>query len=189
MATAKGPKEDLPALKIKVAEVRRRTKHSQQINSFSLFAVRTTGQRVQRQIRRTPSSESNDRRQIGKGICQYRHSRVSSIRLSRRIFIDENRFNRVEKSKPCERCDEFERMIDVERKSNAQLKRLIEQKEKTPRTTTSNGSCHKCPELNELLKIEKDNSKELTEQVQRERNAKEVSLSRLNLPLGETLSI
>ena len=98
--------------------------------------------------------------------------------------LSESRVNRVEKSKACERCDEFERILDNERKSTAQLKRLIEQKEKLPSKSTSTASsCGKCPELNELLKIEKENCKLLNEQIEQEkkrseeeRKAKEVRL-------------
>jgi hypothetical protein len=90
--------------------------------------------------------------------------------------------NRPEKTKPCERCEEFEKMLDTERKSNTQLKRLIEQKEKQP-TTTNSGPCTKCSDLKKLLDIEKENNLQLTEQIksekkqtEEERCAKEVFL-------------
>jgi hypothetical protein len=96
-----------------------------------------------------------------------------------------NRLNRPEKTKPCEKCEEFEKMLDSERKSNAQLKRLIEQKENSkqqqPTTTTHSGPCTRCSELKQLLDIEKQNNLQLTEQLksekkqtEEERNAKEV---------------
>lgn len=97
-------------------------------------------------------------------------------------FID--RLNRPEKSKPCEKCEEFEKMLDDERKSNAQLKKLVEQKE-TPKqqsSTNNSGPCTKCSDFKSLLDIEKQNNLQLTErlklekqQTQEERNAKEVS--------------
>ncbi|CAF1272087.1 unnamed protein product [Adineta steineri] len=87
--------------------------------------------------------------------------------------------NRPEKTKPCEKCEEYEKLLDNERKSNAQLKKLIEQKDKQP--TTNSGPCTKCFELKKLLDIEKENNKQLTEQLklekrqtEEERNAKEV---------------
>jgi hypothetical protein len=81
-------------------------------------------------------------------------------------------------------------MLDTERKSNAQLKRLIEQKEnsKQSTTTTNSGPCTKCSDSKKLLDIEKENNQQLTEQLklekkqtQEERNAKEVFyLKKLN---------
>jgi hypothetical protein len=89
--------------------------------------------------------------------------------------------NRPEKTKACEKCDEFEKILDTERKSNAQLKRLIEQKENSKQSTT--GPCTKCSDLKNLLDIEKQNNLQLTEQLklekkrtEEERNAKEVFL-------------
>lgn len=80
-------------------------------------------------------------------------------------------------------------MLETERKSNGQLKRLIEQKEasKQPSTGTS-GPCTKCIEMKKLLDIEKENNLQLTEQIklekkqtEEERNAKEVRLFSKNL--------
>ena len=77
--------------------------------------------------------------------------------------------------------------METERKSNSQLKRLIEQKEqketgKQPSTGTS-GPCTKCAEMKKLLDIEKENNLQLTEQIkleqkqtEEERNAKEVNI-------------
>jgi len=92
--------------------------------------------------------------------------------------------NRPEKTK-CEKCEEFEKMLDAERKSNTQLKRIIEQKENNKQqqttTTTNSGPCTKCSDLKKLLDIEKDNNLQLTEQLklekkqtEEERNAKEM---------------
>jgi hypothetical protein len=72
--------------------------------------------------------------------------------------------------------------LDTERKSNAQLKRLIEQKENPKQqSTTNSGPCTKCPDLKKLLEIEKQNTLQLIEQLklekkqtEEERNAKEV---------------
>jgi hypothetical protein len=90
--------------------------------------------------------------------------------------------NRPEKTKPCEKCEEFEKILDTERKSNAQLKRLIEQKENPKQqSTTNSGPCTKCPDLKKLLEIEKQNTLQLIEQLklekkqtEEERNAKEM---------------
>jgi len=90
--------------------------------------------------------------------------------------------NRPEKPKPCEKCEEYEKLLDAERKSNAQLKRLIEQKENSKQqSTTNSGSCTKCSDYQKLLDIEKQNNLQLTEQLklekkqtEEERNAKEV---------------
>lgn len=98
------------------------------------------------------------------------------------------RSNKQDKVKSCERCDEYERMIDNERKSNSQLKKLIEQKENhakpqtTTTTTTKCTSCSKCDDAKQLLDIEKENSIQLkeqltqqTKQTQEEKTSKEVS--------------
>jgi len=79
--------------------------------------------------------------------------------------------NRPEKPKSCEKCEEFEKILDAERKSNAQLKRLIEQKEnsKQQSTTTNSGPCTKCSDLKKLLDIEKENNLQLTEQIKLEK--------------------
>ena len=73
-------------------------------------------------------------------------------------------------------------MLDTERKSNTQLKRLIEQKETNKQSSTTNtGPCTKCPETKKLLEIEQQNNLHLTEQIklekkqtEEERSAKEV---------------
>jgi hypothetical protein len=101
------------------------------------------------------------------------------------IIIFLNRSNRSEKSKPCEKCDEYERMIENQRKSNTQLKKLIEQKDNNKQQSSINnsGPCTKCEDSKELLDIEKQNKIQLTQQFQNqkkqtdeERNAKEVFL-------------
>jgi len=73
-------------------------------------------------------------------------------------------------------------MLDAERKSNTQLKRLIEQKENNKQqSTTNSGPCTKCSDYKKLLDIEKENNLQLIEQIkleknqtEEERNAKEV---------------
>jgi hypothetical protein len=74
-------------------------------------------------------------------------------------------------------------MLDAERKSNTQLKRLIEQKENNNKqqSTTNSGPCTKCSDYKKLLDIEKENNLQLNEQIkfekkqtEEERNAKEV---------------
>ncbi|CAF1432670.1 unnamed protein product [Rotaria magnacalcarata] len=91
--------------------------------------------------------------------------------------------NRPEKTKPCEKCDELEKMLDTERKSSAQLKRLVEQKENSKQQTssTNSGPCTKCSDFKKLLDFEKQSNQQLTEQLkmekqitQEERNAKEL---------------
>ena len=47
----------------------------------------------------------------------------------------------------------------MERKSNAQLKQLIEQKDRPSST-----SCDKCSDLKQLLELEKQNNQQLIEQ-------------------------
>lgn len=101
-----------------------------------------------------------------------------------------NRLNRPEKSKSCDKCEEYERTIDNERKSNTQLKQLIEQKENNKQQSNS-GPCSNCEELKQLFDIEKQNHLQLTQQIQtqkkqteEEKNAKEVwhtSLKNQNL--------
>lgn len=86
--------------------------------------------------------------------------------------------------KSCERCEEYETMIDNERKSNSQLKKLIEQKENQnkPQTTTNKcTSCSKCDHSKQLLDIEKENCIQLkqqfqqqTKQTEEEKHAKQV---------------
>ena len=96
------------------------------------------------------------------------------------LFIS---LNRPEKTKACEKCEEFEKTLETERKSNAQLKRLIEQKENVKQPSTGNsGPCTKCPDMKKLLEIEKQNNVHLTEQIklekkltEEERSAKEVT--------------
>jgi hypothetical protein len=95
-----------------------------------------------------------------------------------KIFL--HRVNRPEKTKPCEKCEEYERMLENERKSGAQLKKLIEQKDKQ-QSITNNAPCIKCQDLKKLLDIEKQNTEELTQQLrmekkqtEEERTAKEV---------------
>jgi len=74
-------------------------------------------------------------------------------------------------------------MLDAERKSNTQLKRLIEQKENNNKqqSTTNSGPCTKCSDYKKLLDIEKENNLQLNEQIkfekkqtEEERSAKEV---------------
>lgn len=92
-----------------------------------------------------------------------------------------NRLNRPEKSKSCEKCDEYERILDSERKSNTQLKKMVEQKENQKSQTSNSDSCSNCSDLKQLLDIEKQNNQQLTQQFQNqkkqteeERNAKQV---------------
>jgi hypothetical protein len=75
-----------------------------------------------------------------------------------------NRLNRPEKSKSCEKCDEFEQIIENERKSNAQLKTMIETKDNHKQQ--SSGLCSNCSDLKQLLDIEKQNNIQLTQQIQ-----------------------
>jgi hypothetical protein len=76
-------------------------------------------------------------------------------------------------------------MIENQRKSNTQLKKLIEQKDNNKQQSSINnsGPCTKCEDSKELLDIEKQNKIQLTQQFQNqkkqtdeERNAKEVFL-------------
>ncbi|CAF1323016.1 unnamed protein product [Rotaria sordida] len=95
-------------------------------------------------------------------------------------------FNRPEKTKSCEKCEEFERILETERKSNAQLKKMIEHNDNTKQqlqqsSTTNPNSCLKCSDLKQLLDIEKENNLQITQQCQsqkkqkeQERNAKEI---------------
>lgn len=101
-----------------------------------------------------------------------------SISIFIKIFL--HRANRPERTKPCEKCEEYERMLENERKTSAQLKKLIDQKDKQ-QSTGSSGPCTKCLDLKKLLDIEKQNTQELTQQLklekrqtEEERNAKEV---------------
>lgn len=93
--------------------------------------------------------------------------------------------NRPEKPKSCDKCDEYEKILETEKKSNAQLKRLLEQKENakpsTTTTTSSSSSCNKCAEFKHLLEKEKLTSSQLTDELklekkmtEEERYAKEV---------------
>ena len=89
--------------------------------------------------------------------------------------------NRPEKSKLCEKCDEYERILDSERKSNTQLKKMIEQKDNQKSQTSNSDSCSNCSDLKQLLDIEKQNNQQLTQQFQnqkkqteQEQNAKQV---------------
>lgn len=158
------------------------------IHCYSSLAWKTS-EWIQNKIRWIKKSESNNCCQIRKRICEYKCTWVDptlGIHFRRKyhswkIF----RLNRPEKSKSCERCEEFEKIIENERKSNSQLKRLIEQNEKQKSTTSSNSNaqCSKCSNLNELLKIEKDHVQQLNQQIlgekkltEQERNSKEVSL-------------
>ncbi len=82
--------------------------------------------------------------------------------------------NRPEKTKPCEKCEEFEKILDTERKSNAQLKRLIEQKENPKQqSTTNSGPCTKCSDYKKLLDIEKQTNLHFVEQLKLEKNQTE----------------
>ena len=78
-------------------------------------------------------------------------------------------------------------MIENERKSNEQLKQMLElkdnqNKQQQPTTTTNkSSSCSKCDDLKQLLEIEKENSVQLTQQLQNQikqteeqRNGKQV---------------
>ncbi len=94
-----------------------------------------------------------------------------------------NRLNRPEKSKPCEKCEEYERMIENEQKSNTQLKKIIEQKENNKKQSSTNhsGLCNKCEDFKQLLDIEKQNNIQINQQLitqkkltEEERNTKEV---------------
>ncbi|UJR24050.1 hypothetical protein I4U23_027018 [Adineta vaga] len=87
--------------------------------------------------------------------------------------------NRPERTKPCEKCEEYEKLLENERKSNTQLKKLLEQKDK--QSTNNSGPCTKCNDLKKLLDIEKHNNEQLIEQLklekrqtEEERTAKEV---------------
>ncbi|CAF1637846.1 unnamed protein product [Adineta ricciae] len=87
--------------------------------------------------------------------------------------------NRPERTKPCEKCEEYEKLLENERKSSTQLKKLLEQKDKQP--SSNSGPCSKCNDLKKLLDIEKYNNEQLAEQLklekkqtEEERTAKEV---------------
>jgi hypothetical protein len=75
-------------------------------------------------------------------------------------------------------------MLDGERKSSTQLKKLIEQKENNKQQSTNNsGQCNKCSDFKNLLDIEKENNLQLIEQLkfeqrqtEEERSAQEVFL-------------
>jgi hypothetical protein len=65
-------------------------------------------------------------------------------------------------------------MLDAERKANAQLKRLIEQKENNKQqSTTNSGPCTTCSDYKKLLDIEKQHNLQITEQLQMEKNQTE----------------
>lgn len=89
------------------------------------------------------------------------------------------RLNRPERTKPCEKCEEYEKLLENERKSSTQLKKLLEQKDK--QSASNSGPCAKCNDLKKLLDIEKYNNEQLVEQLklekrqtEEERTAKEV---------------
>ncbi|CAF4641367.1 unnamed protein product, partial [Didymodactylos carnosus] len=88
--------------------------------------------------------------------------------------------NRPEKPKHCEKCDDYERMLESERKSNQQLKKLIEQqqlkdlnKEKQQPSTQPSGPCKTCADLRQLLDIEKQNTEQLNDMLKKEKLATE----------------
>ncbi|CAF3687678.1 unnamed protein product [Rotaria sp. Silwood1] len=107
--------------------------------------------------------------------------------------------NRPEKTKSCEKCEELEKMLDNERKSSAQLKRLIEQKENSKQqqsSSTNSGPCTKCSDFKKLLDIEKQNNQQLNEQLklekqhtQEERNAKEEFERALDMAQSDLIEI
>jgi len=90
-----------------------------------------------------------------------------------------NRLNRPEKSKPCEKCEEYERMIENEQKSNTQLKKIIEQKENNKKQSSTNhsGLCNKCEDFKQLLDIEKQNNIQLKQQFQDQRKQTEQEIN------------
>jgi hypothetical protein len=180
MATAKSPgtssttsnsnqtgrqKDDVPTLKIKVAEVKQ--------NSLDFYFSLFSFVKLERQV--------NDYKIK---LDELRRAKATTVVKLEKEYVNTSvpGLNRPEKAKPCEKCDEFEKILDSERKSNAQLKRLIEQKENTKQQpTTNSGPCTKCADLNKLLDIEKQNAFQLTEQLklekrqtEEERSAKEV---------------
>ncbi|CAM2715218.1 unnamed protein product [Rotaria socialis] len=110
--------------------------------------------------------------------------------------------NRVEQIRSCEKCEEFERMIENERKSTAQLKKMIEQKDNNKQqqqlhqssSTTNSNSCFKCSDLKQLLEIEKQNNLQITKQWQsqkkqreEERHAKEIFEKSLEIIQSELI--
>ncbi|CAF1008003.1 unnamed protein product [Rotaria sordida] len=142
-------KEDLPALKNKVAELER------QVADYKIK------------------------------LDELRRAKATTVVKLEKEYVNTTipGTNRPEKTKSCEKCEELEKMLDNERKSNAQLKRLIEQKEnsKQQSSSTNSGPCTKCSDLKNLLDIEKQNNQQLIEQLklekqqtQQERYAKEL---------------
>ncbi|CAF3965535.1 unnamed protein product [Rotaria magnacalcarata] len=110
--------------------------------------------------------------------------------------------NRSGQIKSCEKCEEFERMIESERKSTTQLKKMIEQKDNSKQqlqsssttTITNSNSCPKCSDFKQLLEIEKQNNLQTTKQWQsqkkqreEERNAKEIFEKSLEIIQSELI--
>ncbi|CAF3873531.1 unnamed protein product [Rotaria sp. Silwood1] len=107
--------------------------------------------------------------------------------------------NRPEKLKSCEKCEEFERMIEAERKSNTQLNKMVEQKDNNKEqlqklSTTNTNLCSKCLDLKQLLAIEKDNNFQISQQCQsqkkekeEERNTKEIFEQSLEIMQSEII--
>ncbi|CAF2842944.1 unnamed protein product [Rotaria sp. Silwood2] len=115
---------------------------------------------------------------------ELRRAKATTVVKLEKEYVNTNipGVNRPEKTKSCEKCEELDKMLDAERKSSTQLKRLIEQKENSKQqpSSTNSGSCTKCSDYKKLLDIEKQNNLQLNEQLkfekqqtQEERNAKE----------------
>jgi hypothetical protein len=96
----------------------------------------------------------------------------SDEQLTGETRVLSNRLNRLDKSKPCDKCEQLEKAIDAEKRLNAQLKRLIEDKQRQNKAqalaTTCTAvpmPCEKCGQLKEQLDIEKNSCAELSEQL------------------------
>ncbi|CAF1097723.1 unnamed protein product [Didymodactylos carnosus] len=88
--------------------------------------------------------------------------------------------NRPEKPQHCDKCDNYEHMLETEKRSNQQLKKMVEQqelknlnKEKQQQLPQLSEPCKMCPDLEQLLEIEKQNTKQLNQLVQNEKVATE----------------
>lgn len=183
-------REDVPTLKIKVAEVKK-----SRISSSHLFLENLFFIQLERQVNEYKTKLDELRRAKATTVVKLEKEYVNATMPGLHLFSSNfqienflNRLNRPEKSKSCDKCEGFERIVANERKSHAQLKQIIEQKEnsKEQSSKTKSTSCSECEESKQLFDIERENNLQLTQQIQNqmklneeERNAKEVSNSQL----------
>ncbi|CAF0958215.1 unnamed protein product, partial [Didymodactylos carnosus] len=68
---------------------------------------------------------------------ELRRAKATTVVKLEKEYVNTNvpGLNLPEKTKPCDKCEEFEKILDNERKSNTQLKRIIEQKDNGKRST------------------------------------------------------